>query len=175
MLTKIILWLRFIYVALSAYNRVSYSKHGQWIFSGLQNISNQSLKKAIKSSCQKYRGKMGVGVHKNYFCICVPSWESPILSRSLAAVWTHDISPSEKVYGSPMQPTLFISTFTHIPFPGQKTPGPLSMIPRAPSLSLIVGLNIRIGFQPSTYCNCECFTNEIIAFFLTAGIMMVFP
>lgn len=52
MLTKIILWLRFIYVALSAYNRVSYSKHGQWIFSGLQNISNQSLKKAIKSSCQ---------------------------------------------------------------------------------------------------------------------------
>lgn len=33
-----------------------------------------------KRKCQKYRGRMGVGVHKNYFCIRVPSWESPTLS-----------------------------------------------------------------------------------------------
>lgn len=46
---------------------------------------------------------------------------SHFVPRSLAAVWTHDMSSSERIYKSLVQPTPFASILAHSPASGQRS------------------------------------------------------
>lgn len=101
--------------------------------------------------------------------------------RSLAAVWTYDMNPSEKIYKSLMQPMPSTPILAHIPAPGRKSLGTHRTSVHGfwgQSLSLAAGLstrfpggvNIRFAFKSSTYRNSYGFSDSVISFFLIIGI-----